>query len=140
MEDIADRSAISEQGIDLVRALFDASARDDLAAYLALVTQDAEFDFSVVDRPYSGVYRGHEQIEKLYRRLDDPWRKKEFELENPVALPDGIIVDVARTARTVAGLRLESRATAIFRIQNRKLAAVKVFESRSQALKAAHLR
>ena len=131
--------ASTEAQMELVGALFDASARDDLEGYLALLTEDAEFDFSDVERPYRGVYRGHEQIRSLYRHLDEPWREKAFELQDAVLLTGGVLVDVTRRSRTAAGLAVQTATTALITIRGERIARVKTFGARADALRAAGL-
>ncbi len=110
-----------------------------MRVYLTFFGPDAEVDFSELERPYRGVYRGHEQIEGLYRALRDPWHEKQFELEDLLARDDRVVVTLTRTARALVGPSVESRATAAITIDQEKIVSVKMFGSRSDALKAAGL-
>jgi ketosteroid isomerase-like protein len=122
-----------------VRRFFDASTQDDLKIYLTFFGPHAELDFSELERPYRGIYRGREQIESLYHQLRDPWHEKEFELRDLLASDDRVVVTLTRTARTAVGPSVTSRATALITIRQAKIAAFKMFGSRSDALRAAGL-
>jgi len=129
----------SERNAELVRRFFDADTQHDPKVYLSFFGPDAEVDFSELDRPYSGVYRGPEEIERLYHDLRDPWHEKEFEFEDLLTSDDRVVVTLTRTARSLAGPRLTSRATAVITIRQARIAAFKMFGSRSDALEAAGL-
>jgi ketosteroid isomerase-like protein len=129
----------SEQNVELVRRFFDAGTQYDPKIYLSFFGPDAEVDFSELDRPYRGVYRGPEEIERLYHDLRDPWHEKEFELEDVLASDDRVVVTLTRTARSLAGPSLTSRATAMITVRQARITAFKMYGSRSEALKAAGL-
>ncbi len=122
-----------------MRRFFDAGTQYDPRIYLSFFAPDAEVDFSELDRPYRGIYRGTEQIERLYHYLRDPWHEKEFELEDLLASDDRVVVTLTRTARSLVGPSLTSRATAVITVRHAKIATFKMFGSRSDALASAGL-
>lgn len=136
---MADTRDIAQQNADLARRFFDASTQDDVRVYLTFFWPDAEVDFSELERPYRGVYRGHGQIENLYHTLRDPWHEKRFELEDLLSSDDRVVVTLTRTVRALVGPRVESCATAAITIHQGKIAVFKMFASRSDALDAGGL-
>jgi ketosteroid isomerase-like protein len=127
------------QNLNLVKRFFENRNQDDLETYLSFIAPDAEFDFSELERPYRGIYRGRERIEELYHYLRDPWQESELEIEEPVAIGDRVVVTVTRTVRAQRGLEVRASATAHITLRDGKIAAFKVFPSRPDALRAAGL-
>ncbi len=131
-------ATMPQENLDLVQRFFDAWSQSDLKAFLSFVDADAEFDYSELDRPYRGIYRGHEQIETFYHEASDPWREAQFEIEEPLAVGDHVVVGVTRTARAV-GLEVQASATILITVREGKIVGFKPFPSRSDALRAAGL-
>lgn len=122
----------------LVEGLFDAWGRDNLEEWLTFVDPDAEFDYTELDRPYSGVYRGRERIETFYHEASDRWRKAEFLINDPLVDGDLVVVDVTRMASS-PGLDVLASATILITVHAGKIVRFKPFRTRLDALTAAGL-
>lgn len=131
------KGVTSEANIVLAECFFDGRARSDLQTYLSFFDPDAEVDSSRVVRPYSGVYRGREQIETLFREQKAPWRYVKYETANPVAAGDRVVIDVTRTTRAWGGPSVLSALTAALTVRAGKIVSFKVFQKRADALTAA---
>ena len=123
----------------LVKRCFEDRAQAELERFLSFVDDDAEMDFSELDRPYGRVFRGTEEIKTLYREMTDPWQELSFETSSAIAAGEWLVIDVARTASSAAGLTVYSAVSVAVRLRDGYIVYLKVFQQRADALQVAGL-
>ena len=136
---------MSRENIDVVRAVYDAVARRDSKAVLALYDSDAELDFSrspfvsVVNR---SVYRGHAEIRSFFReRQEDAWNDIHDSLEELVDAGGRVIGVVTSQGRgRTSGAEVRRTHAGVRTIRDGKIVRVVWFPSRQEALEAVGLR
>src|ERR687891_2063731 len=102
---------MSAENVELVRRLYEAVARHDFAAVLAMYDPDVEFDFSRVGTGYWGdvtqqrVYRGHEGLRQIFGAWLEAWDSVEDALEE--------VIDAGEQVVSVATSRMRGRASGL---------------------------
>lgn len=135
---------MSQENVEVVRRVYEASARRDSAAVLALYDPDVELDNSrgaFGDVTGRGVYRGHEEIRRAFRDLFDAWENYENECEELIDAGDQVIsVSTARGRGRASGLEVEwKREAGVWTIRDGRIARVVWFPTREEALAAVGL-
>src|SRR5262245_29300055 len=106
---------MSAGNVESVRAAFAAYNRRDIDGILAIWRPDAVLDWSRSYGPEVGVYRGHDEIRKVWGRFLDAWDEARIVIEDPIEVEDDLLI-----VENVAYLRgrggIETRAHAVFLI------------------------
>ena len=131
---------MSAENVTVVQAGFEAWGRGDVEAMLELIDPGIEWVVRP-DLPDAGVYRGHEEILRLFARfeevLEDRWIEAQ---EFIVAGDDCVIVPVHWGGRgKLSGAEVSERhgETWIFRFERGKVTRVTEFRHKAEALEAA---
>src|SRR5919198_2896773 len=102
---------MSRENVEVVRRVFDAVARRDSEAALALYDADFEWDFSRVawgDVGGSGVHRGRDALPTVYREWRSAWEHYEENLEELIDAGENVISVLTGRARgRASGVELE---------------------------------
>jgi hypothetical protein len=130
---------VSEANVLLAMRFFEDRSQNDLEAFLSFLDPNAEIDFSELDRPYGHLYRGREQIERLFHEMNDGWNEIRFQTSNPLAVEDKIVIDVQRIASLAGGVAVTSGLTAALTMRGARILTFKLFRNRADALIAAGL-
>jgi ketosteroid isomerase-like protein len=136
---------VSREKVEIVRRLYDAVARHDSAAVLALYHPEAECDYSRVgwgDLTGPGLYVGHEGLRRVYREWYEAWEGYEEELEELIDAGDEVISIVTGRGRgRASGVEVENAHHAgVWTIRGGKVVRVVWFPSPEEALEAAGMR
>ena len=129
---------MSEANLLLVKSFFEARVHGDLEIYLSFFDSEAEIETSEV---YSRtVYRGLDEITRLFQESNAPWEDMRFQTANALSVGDRVVIDVTRTARARrGGYEVQSGGTAGITVRNGKILTYKLFQTRDAALEAAGL-
>jgi ketosteroid isomerase-like protein len=135
---------MSQENVETVRRLYDAAARRDSAAVLALYDPDVEVDNSrgLFGEVTGGrVYRGHEELLRGFHDLFEVWEGWENVCEELIDAGDQVIsVSSARGRGRTSGLEVEWKEEAgIWTVREGRIVRVVWFPSRAEALEAAGL-
>ena len=129
-----------DDNVDLVRRLFEAFARRDLAATLELMDPEIEFFAPTATLAHEGrSYRGHEGIETYFADVERLWEELrvmpgEFRSEGDQVLVLGQI-----HARGAVGYLAESPAAWLWRLADGRVVQGHVYTDPDEALRAAGL-
>jgi ketosteroid isomerase-like protein len=132
---------LSKENADLVRRVWDAFERGDLAAATEVFTEDVEFDVSrdvwgaVVG---GGKYHGVEGIAAWLGDLYSAWDAFEITPEEVIdAGKSGVITVLhARGRGKASGIEVEHRPAGVSTFRDGKVARIEWFPSRAEALAA----
>jgi len=127
------------ENLATVQQVVDAINRVDIDAVAGHVTDDFELDFSNSRGPMNGTYRGPEGIHEFWDAFLEPWAALEFAPEEIVELEDGRILSVAeiRTKGHGSGIAVSAKGANVWTLRDGKVAAVKLYQSKEEALEAA---
>jgi ketosteroid isomerase-like protein len=103
---------MSRENVEIVRAVYDAVARRDTAAVLALYDPDVEWDGSrgtpLGELSGQSVYRGHDGLRTAFRQWYEAWENLEDTCEELIDAGEHVIsVSTARARGRASGLDVE---------------------------------
>jgi ketosteroid isomerase-like protein len=132
---------MSQENVEVVRGMLDAFNRDDLDGVIACFDQACEIvePSEMPDSPATG-FRGHEGIREWMGNLRGT-AQAEFEPSAFTTMGELVVCELAsRGLGHASGVPIEWTTFALVRIRAGKIAEVRVFLSKDQALEAAGLR
>lgn len=134
---------MSEQNVEIVRQVFDAVARRDTAAVLALYDPELEWDHT--HGPFRqlmggrAVYRGHDGLRAWFREWYDAWESVDAEIEELIDAGERVVsvLNYRGTGR-VSGVEVEfTRMAGVWTIRAGRVVRAAWFGTRTEALEAA---
>lgn len=137
---------MSREDVEVVRRVYEASARRDAEAVLALYDPEVEWDGSrhrwaeVMDG--DPKWRGHDALRSFFRRYYEMWEGFEHEIEELIyAGGENVISVVTSRARgRSSGVVVEwGEQVGLWTIRDGRVVRVVWFPSRQEALEAAGL-
>ena len=134
---------MSQENVEIVRAVYDAAARRDSAGVLALYDRDVEWDASRIPEAAligSRVAHGHDGLRRWFREWHQDWAILEYEHVDLIdAGKDVISVVLQRSRGRASGAETTLRRAGVWTIREGKVARVVWFPSVEEALEAAGL-
>lgn len=131
---------MSQETVDIVRRLYDAAARRDSEAILALYDPEVEWDVSRTHAAVmEGLYRGHDGLRAWAREWYDAWENLEYDVAELIDAGDEVIsvVSVRGRGRTSRAEVEFARHAGLWTIREGKIVRVVWFPTRAAALEAA---
>jgi ketosteroid isomerase-like protein len=129
---------MSEQNLEVVRAAVEAWNRDDWDAILETATPDFELDMSRADGPFRGVY-GAGQVHRFWESFAANWESRRFEAHELIDAGDHVVVPVTLHLKGRDGIEVSARITHLWTLRDGRLARMRMYQQRSEALEAAGL-
>ena len=133
---------MSQENIEVVQAGFEAWGRGEMEAMLELIDPGIEWTVRP-DLPDAGIYRGHEELAKLFARfeevLEDQWVEPQEFIDGG---EDCVIVPLHWGGRgKLSGVEVSERQgeTWVFTVQGGRVTRVTEFRRKAEALAAAGL-
>ena len=126
------------ENVEVVRRAVDAINRADFDAVVDAMTDDFALDFSNSRGPLAGIY-GREQSRGFLSSFFEAWDSVVFEPVELIDLPDDRVLQVGhhRTQGQASGAAVGARGATIWTIRDGKVTAVKLYQSKDEALEAA---
>jgi uncharacterized protein len=132
---------MSEQNVEIVRRMYEQTARGHPEVLYECFDPDVEWDTSATDLPEAGVYRGHEGVKEYRRRFWGAWETPRNEPEEFIDAGDSVVVIARMGGRGKgSGIDVEQRFAMVWTLSEGKVTRVAVYQDRSEALAAAGLR
>ena len=140
---------MSQENVEIVRRIYEASARRDAETVLALYDAEVEWDGSrhrwaeVIHAPDTGpVWRGHDALRRFFRRYYEMWESLEFEIEELLAAGENVVSVVTIRARgRSSGVAIEwAEQVGVWTIRDGRVVRVVWLPSREEAFEAVGLR
>jgi ketosteroid isomerase-like protein len=115
--------------VQIVRDLYGALARGDMAAAVALLTEDVRL---VVPGPpgvgVAGTWHGHDEVQQCFRRLGESQRNEALEIQEIVADDERVVVLLHVVANVLAtGKTFESDIVHFFTLNAGRIVSVRDF-------------
>ena len=119
----------TETNVHVVRRLYEAMARGDMRAVLALMSDDVTF---VVPGPSgvgaAGIWQGHDGVQQCFRKLRESQRNDGLEIQEFVAEADKVIVLLHVTGTVLStGKTFESDIVHFFTVKEGKIVSLRDF-------------
>ena len=135
---------MSQANVEIVRRVYEAVARDDSKAVLALYDPGVETDWSRL--PESGLsgqavtFRGHDGLRSLHRVWNEAWSSAEDHCDELIDAGEQVVSVVTRRGRgRTSGVEVQTRRAGVWTIREGRVVRTVWFASVSEALKAVGL-
>jgi ketosteroid isomerase-like protein len=135
---------VSQENIELVRAVIAASQRGEMDKVFAAYDPEIEWRISELPTPitdFEPVYRGHEGIRRFWRTWAEAWETPNFEYEEFIDAGDTVVSILSQRMRgRTSGIELEwSSYAQNWTIKDGMNVRVEFFPDRARGLAAAGL-
>jgi ketosteroid isomerase-like protein len=132
---------MSQENVELVRRAVDLINRGDLDAALEEATDDLEVDWSNSIGPLKGIYRGRQEVLKLWRSFLDAWDSLQWDPEEIIDVDESrvIVVNHLRMRGHGSGVDVDAVGAQLWTISDGKARGLKLYQSKAEALEAAGL-
>jgi uncharacterized protein len=134
---------MSEENVEVVKRVYEASAQRDPDAVLATYDHDVEWDVSrshMARLVGEGVYRGHDGLRRFFRAYHDAWESISYSYDELIDAGEKVIsVDVERARGKLSGADVELTQYGVWTIRDGKVLHAAWFSARDDALEAAGL-
>jgi uncharacterized protein len=136
---------MSRQAVEVVRRIYEATARRDRETVLSLYHPDAEWDIS--RHPYGEVFEGRgsrvgrESIRAWFHEWYEAFEDFEHECDELIDAGEHVVsVGTDHARGRVSGVQVQSHLAGAWTVREGKVVRVAWFPSREEALEAARLR
>ena len=129
---------MSQENVEIVRALIDAFNRGDFEAVFNDVAPDAEVDLSRAVGPVHGVFR-LDQFRRLVPEFAENWESLRIEPHEFIEAGEHVVVPWTLHGRGRDGIEVVTRVTWVWTIRDHAIEGVCMYQERQQALEAAGL-
>ena len=133
---------MSQENVEIVRRLFDASGRRDSETLLSLYDPSVVWDVSRTDGADfdGGIFHGHEGLRRWHLAWYAAWENTDNDLDEVVDAGGKVFTATTQRARGKAsGVEIELKQWAVWTVENAKVTRVDWFTDRQEALEAAGL-
>ena len=130
----------SEDHIESLRSMVDAFNRGDWDAAREHWAPEIEFDNSSIRAEWRGVYRGRDEVLRLWLTVTEVWESFRGEIEEFIPAPPDAVV-TRQTAHLVGrdGIEVTARTCSVFQFRNGVVVRWLFFNELDDALAAAGL-
>ena len=135
---------MSRENVEIVRRVFEASARGDEQAVLALYHPEVEWDASRTQPgfgEFADLYRGHDGLRRFFRRWREVWDTDEYEYNELIDAGNAVVsVGTQHGRGHASGLEIARTLVGLWTVRDGKVVRVVWFPTREEALEAVGLR
>lgn len=132
---------MSGENVEIVRRLFDATARQDVETVFALYDPEIEWDTSRAALGLlieGGVFRGHEGVRRFLRKYNEAWEQMRYEIHELIDAGDQVVSVVNNLGRgRVSGVEVELQMPGVWTIRDGRIVRAAFFTTRAEAVAAA---
>jgi len=131
---------MSEENVATVRAIWDAVNRGDLDEAFSHAPDDFEADWSSSEAPEGGVYRGREQVRKLFEATLDAWSEIDYFETEIIDAGDHVVrVGGVRARGSGSGVEVTAHGAQVWTFRDGTPVSVRLYQSKQEALAAVGL-
>jgi ketosteroid isomerase-like protein len=131
--------AMSEENVEIVRAHIKAWNRRDLTTWLATFASHGEIDWLRSRGPLKGVYRGPGELETFWNEFFSTLEETQLEAHDFTEAGSEVVVPNTAHLRGREGIRVIARSALVFTVEKGRVARIRMFQERAEALEAAGL-
>jgi ketosteroid isomerase-like protein len=132
---------MAQENIELVRRTIDLFNRKELDRALDLADRDLEIDWSNSIGPLRGVYRGRQQVLRMWNSFLEAWDEVRWDPQEFIEVDDSRVIVVNRV--TMRGRRsgadVEAIGVQMWTVTGGKGRKVNLYQTKAEALEAAGL-
>ena len=129
---------MSQENVEIVRAVIDALNREDLEAAFEHLDSDFVFDFSRAVGPLRGVFK-REQIRAFMDEFFGVWEAVRFEVAQCVEAGEQVATSLTNYHRGRDGIELKVRPSVVCRFRDGRIVRSCMYQGWEEALEAAGL-
>ena len=129
---------MSQENVEVVRAVFDAVNRGDFDAAFNPVAPNCEFDHSRAVGLDAGVY-SVDQGRRFLEQFIQVWESVRFEADEFIDAGDHVVTPFTNRALGRDGIELQVRSTWVWTFREGAVVRVCLYQDRAEALEAAGL-
>jgi ketosteroid isomerase-like protein len=128
---------MSEENVATVRAIFEAVNRGDLDDAVERLPEDFVADWSASIAPESGVYRGRQELRRVFERTGESWAEADY-FESEIIDAGDLVVRVGglRARGKGSGVEVTARGTQVWTFRDGTPVSVRLFQSKAEAREA----
>jgi ketosteroid isomerase-like protein len=135
---------MSRENVEIVRQLYDAYARGDLATVYSIFDEEVEWDIArspLADLGLARIYRGHEGIREFWREWFAVWGRVQFSYDEFIDAGEKVLVVLRqRMLGRSSGIELSMDSyVQAWTLSEGKIVRMEYFPTREEALEAAGL-
>jgi uncharacterized protein len=128
---------MSQENVEIVRRVLDARNDGDMPAVMAYAADDIEYDLSTSPGPFAGIYRGHDELLRLWKVWTEAFSQMTWEAEEFIDAGDAVVVPVLFHSRgRGSGVETVARAVHVYWLTDGKVVRYRQCQSRAQAFEA----
>ncbi len=133
---------MSRQNVDVVRAVFDAQRRRDWQAFRDLYDPEIEWDDVAGLWGDWGKRRGFQAVRDAWVTWFEAFDQVDFDIESVLQAGDDVVITSIRMSGRgrESGLPVEQRISVVWTMRDGRVARVRGYRDRAEALEAAGLR
>ena len=131
---------MSEENVATIRAVFEALNRGDLDAAVSQLPADFVADWSASLAPEGGVYRGPQEIRRVFEHTSESWSEAEYFESETIDAGDVVVrVGGLRARGKGSGVEVTAHGAQVWTFQEGTPVSVRLYQSKAEALEAAGL-
>ena len=129
---------MSQENVEIVKAAYDASNREDWDAFFKDLAPGFELDFSRAVGPWRGVL-GLDQIRRFVDEIRETWESTRLEPHEFIEAGDLVVVPGTQHVKGRGGIEVVARGAYVWTIRNGAIERMVMYQSRQDALEAVGL-
>jgi ketosteroid isomerase-like protein len=130
---------MAEKNVEIVRRHIEAWNRGDLTAWLASFAPDGEIDWLRSRGPLNGIYRGQGELTAFWKEFFSTFAENQLETYGFTGAGSSVVVTNTAHLRGREEIRVSARSTFVFTVENGRIARIRMYQERDEALEAAGL-
>ena len=129
---------MSQENVEIVKAAYDASNREDWDAFFKDMAPGFELDMTRAVGPVSGVFK-LDQFRRVVAEFAEHWESFRIEPHEFIEAGDLVVVPWTAHARGRDGIEVVSRPTFVWTIRDGAIERLSMYQERQDALEAVGL-
>lgn len=128
---------LPEERLEVTRHALEAVNEDDWNAVAARLAPDVLFDNTRSRGPQRGVYRGRDELRRLWEQMTQIWESVQVELGDVRLIGETVLAPRAFRARGREGIEVIARSTWLVTFDDDKIARICMYQEEQEAIEAA---
>jgi len=131
---------MSQENVEIVKRVFDAYNRRDLAGLEALNHPDVELDWSASRGFVAGVYRGFDEFQRFWKSYFDAFEEITAEPVRFIDAGESVVVPNMVHIRGRDGIEVSARSAIVFTFRSHRITRMCLYQETGEALEAVGVR